>query len=74
MKGNRIVGGAGVQLQVMETGNPQGCPIVFLHGASQCWLQWSRQMNSNLAEDGFAAELIQGLLAKVAPQNTLPLG
>jgi non-heme chloroperoxidase len=51
MKTHRIAGGAGVQLHVMETGNPQGCPIVFLHGASQCWLQWGRQMNSSLAED-----------------------
>jgi non-heme chloroperoxidase len=51
MKTRRIAGGAGVQLHVIETGNPQGRPIVFLHGASQCWLQWSRQMNSSLAGD-----------------------
>jgi non-heme chloroperoxidase len=51
MKTHRIAGGAGVQLHVTETGNPQSRPIVFLHGASQCWLQWSRQMNSTLADD-----------------------
>src|SRR5579859_5285306 len=51
MKVHRIAGGAGVQLHVMETGNLQGRPIVFLHGASQSWLQWSRQMNSSLAEN-----------------------
>lgn len=51
MNTHRIAGGAGVELHVTETGNPQGRPIVFLHGASQCWLQWSRQMNSSLADD-----------------------
>lgn len=51
MKNHRITGGGGVQLHVVETGNPGGRPIVFLHGLSQCWLQWSRQMNSTLAED-----------------------
>ena len=33
MKTHRIAGGAGVQLHVVETGNPQGRPIVFIHGA-----------------------------------------
>ena len=51
MKTHRIAGGAGVQLHVVETGNPQGRPILFIHGASQCWLQWNRQMNSSLAEE-----------------------
>jgi len=51
MKTHRITGGAGVQLHVVETGNPQGRPIVFIHGASQCCLQWSRQMESSLARD-----------------------
>jgi non-heme chloroperoxidase len=40
-----------VQLHVVETGNPKGRPIVFIHGISQCWLTWNRQMNSDLAED-----------------------
>jgi pimeloyl-ACP methyl ester carboxylesterase len=35
----------------VETGNPRGRPIVFIHGVSQCWLQWSRQLDSDLAED-----------------------
>jgi hypothetical protein len=48
MKTHRIAGGAGVQLHMVETGNPQGRPILFIHGASQCWLQWNRQMNSSL--------------------------
>ena len=49
MKSHRILGGGGVQLHVVENGNPRGRPIVFLHGASQCSLQWSRQMESSLA-------------------------
>jgi non-heme chloroperoxidase len=51
MKSHRIIGGGGVQLHVVETGNPRGRPILFIHGASQCWLQWSRQMDSSLVED-----------------------
>ena len=51
MKSHIMTGGGGVQLHVVETGNPQGRPILFIHGVSQCWLQWSRQMNSSLAED-----------------------
>jgi pimeloyl-ACP methyl ester carboxylesterase len=34
MKTHRIAGGGGVQLHVVETGNPQGRPLVFIHGAS----------------------------------------
>ena len=51
MKSHRITGGGGVGLHVVETGNPRGRPIVFLHGFSQCWLQWSRQLQSDLADD-----------------------
>jgi non-heme chloroperoxidase len=51
MRTHQIVGGAGVKLHVVETGNPQGSPIVFFHGVSQCYLQWSRQMNSSLVGD-----------------------
>ena len=51
MKTHRIAGGGGVQLHVVETGNPQGRPILFIHGASQCHLQWSRQLDSILAEN-----------------------
>ena len=50
MKTHRITGGGGIQLHVVETGNPRGHPILFIHGLSQCWLTWSRQMNSELAE------------------------
>jgi pimeloyl-ACP methyl ester carboxylesterase len=51
MKAHSVTGGGGVRLHVVETGNPQGRPILFIHGASQCWLQWDRQMNSSLADE-----------------------
>ena len=51
MRTHQIVGGGGLKLHVVETGNPEGSPIVFFHGVSQCYLQWSRQMNSSLAGD-----------------------
>jgi non-heme chloroperoxidase len=51
MKTHTIAGGGGVHLHVVETGNPNGRPILFLHGVSQCGLQWSRQLNSSLAKD-----------------------
>src|ERR1044072_3017206 len=51
MKHCKITGGGGTKLHVVETGNPQGRPILFIHGFSQCWLAWSRQLNSSLAEN-----------------------
>jgi pimeloyl-ACP methyl ester carboxylesterase len=36
MKTHTVAGGGGVRLHVVETGNPQGSPIVFLHGGSHC--------------------------------------
>src|SRR5262245_54448653 len=50
MKTHLICGGGGVRLHVGETGTSKGRPIVFVHGLSQCWLSWSRQMNSDLAD------------------------
>ena len=51
MKSHKTTGGGGTQLHVVETGNPEGRPILFIHGFSQCWLAWSRQLNSDLAAD-----------------------
>jgi len=51
MKGQHITGGGGTRLHVVETGNPQGRPILFIHGFSQCSLAWSRQLHSDLAKD-----------------------
>jgi len=45
-----VVGGGGVQLHAVETGNPKGRPIVFIHGFSQCGMNWIRQLNSDLAD------------------------
>jgi pimeloyl-ACP methyl ester carboxylesterase len=51
MQSHMIPGGGGTRLHVVETGNPQGRPILYIHGFSQCWLAWSRQLNSDLARD-----------------------
>ena len=51
MKFHRVTGGGGTHLNVVESKNPKGCPILYIHGISQCWLQWSRQINSDLAQD-----------------------
>lgn len=50
MKSHTITGGGGIQLHVIEAGNPKGKPFVFLHGFSQSALSWTRQLNSPLAE------------------------
>ena len=52
MKSHKITGGGGIQLHLVETGNSRGRPIMFIHGFSQCWLAWSRQLSSDLA-DGY---------------------
>jgi non-heme chloroperoxidase len=50
MKNHFVTGGGGVRLHLVETGNPSGPPILFIHGISQCWLAWTRQMTSDLAD------------------------
>ena len=51
MQSHTIPGGGGTRLHVVETGNLKGRPILYIHGFSQCWLAWSRQLNSDLARD-----------------------
>jgi non-heme chloroperoxidase len=51
MKHHMVTGGAGIKLHLVETGNSSGHPIVFIHGISQCWLTWTRQMHSALADN-----------------------
>jgi non-heme chloroperoxidase len=51
MQAHTITGGGGIRLHVDETGNPNGRPILFIHGFSQCRLAWSKQMMSDLAHD-----------------------
>ena len=50
MTHHTITGGGGVKLHVAETGTRGGRPILFIHGLSQCWLCWSRQLSSSLGE------------------------
>jgi len=50
LKNHKITGGGGIQLHIVEAGKPSGRPIIFIHGVSQCWLTWSRQMSSVLAD------------------------
>jgi pimeloyl-ACP methyl ester carboxylesterase len=51
MRTHTVTGGGGCQLRVEEGGNPDGRPILFIHGFSQCRLSWSRQVQSELADD-----------------------
>jgi len=61
MKAHAIKGGGGLQLNVEETGNRDGKPILFVHGFSQCRLAWKKQMNSpQLGEFRLVAMDIRG--------------
>ena len=51
MNHHTITGDTGTQLHLVEAGNPRGRSIVFIHGFSQCWLAWSRQLSSDLGDD-----------------------
>jgi len=51
MKTHNVAGGGSIRLHVVETGNPDGRAVLFLHGISQCSLAWSRQLDSELARD-----------------------
>jgi non-heme chloroperoxidase len=46
-----VTGGGGLELHVTEGGNPDGPPLLFIHGFSQCRLAWSAQFGSDLAAD-----------------------
>ena len=39
-----------MQLHLVETGNPSGQAILFIHGWSESHLVWARQLNSPLSE------------------------
>lgn len=51
MKTYTVTGGGGLKLHVQDTGNPNGKPILFIHGFSQCRLAWNKQLQSDLADD-----------------------
>ena len=46
-----VRGGGGLRLHVQEWGDPNGPPILFVHGWSQSQLCWSRQTAGLLARD-----------------------
>jgi non-heme chloroperoxidase len=50
MHTHAITGGGGIRLHAVEAGNPKGRPILFIHGFSQCWMSWRRQLESDLAD------------------------
>lgn len=41
----------GVELAVQETGNPDGAPIVFIHGLLGSRLNWSKQVEDSTLQD-----------------------
>ena len=51
MKEHAISGGGNIQLHVIEAGKPHGRAILFIHGFSQSWRSWIRQINSDLVDD-----------------------
>lgn len=48
VKHHTVAGGGGCMLHVIETGNVEGQPILFLHGFSQNALTWTPQLRSTL--------------------------
>jgi non-heme chloroperoxidase len=51
MKTHTVPGGGGLRLHVREWGNPDGPPIVFIHGWSQSHLCWHKQVESPLRDE-----------------------
>ena len=51
MKVHAVRGGGGLRLHVREWGNPDGPPILFIHGWSQNHLCWAKQYDSALADE-----------------------
>src|SRR6516162_4610559 len=41
----------GVKIEAQEWGNPAGSEILFIHGFSQAWMSWQRQVEGDLAKD-----------------------
>lgn len=51
MRSHTVRGGGDVDLHVVETGPSDGEPVLFVHGLSQCRLSWTKQLESDLADD-----------------------
>ena len=49
--GMRVIGGGGIALHVIDEGNPEGPPILFIHGYCQSTFAWRKQFASDLARD-----------------------
>lgn len=49
MRHHTITGGGGIRLHLVEAGNPSGPAVLFIHGLSQSWYVWERQLTSDLA-------------------------
>lgn len=66
-----IKGGDGIALHVRDGGNPEGIPIIFLHGWSQSHMSWKRQYESELAgEFRLVAPDLRGHGMSDAPRET----
>ena len=50
-KQHQIAGGGGLKLNVLEWGRPEGAPILFIHGWSQTYMTWLKQVESALADE-----------------------
>lgn len=50
IRAREVISADGVRLHVREAGPPSAPPILFIHGWSQSWLSWHRQMESQLSE------------------------
>jgi non-heme chloroperoxidase len=48
---HRVTSADGLSLHVREDGNPDGIPLLLIHGWSQAALCWSRQFDSELSRD-----------------------
>ncbi len=46
-----VAGSGGVPIHVVESGNPEGPPILFIHGWAQCHLSWTHQLEGALAAE-----------------------
>lgn len=51
MLSRRVTGGGGVELAVVDGGNPKGRSILFIHGFAQSTCAWKYQFDSALADE-----------------------
>lgn len=51
-----ITGGDGTQIHLVEAGNPSGASILFIHGFSQCWRSWIRQLTPSQLDSDLLAD------------------